>query len=235
MTYSIHRAYITLCYDGQMAPTPEQLEQLAGRLDVLAATYERLITERTPPGQPANGPTSATAAVWRDRLTRGRPRFVGAEKAPDANRRTLASVDPHLVHGVNEPEPADAASLRDGIAADQAKLNAVVEARRHLERAQTVLAERSESTNVSPVEINRRTADVRREASALRTAEAAAGRITRADIDRRQGTLDGQIDAHRERIAGAVLDDLTRAMPAALLAAQLQTAADRARDMSTES
>ena len=92
----------------------------------LAETNKRLDAFlASAPGRPTSTPAPTgpdTSAVWRHRLTAGRPHFVGPDDAPDANRRLLASVDRSLVDGVMATEPASAAKDRVEIAGLQGKL-----------------------------------------------------------------------------------------------------------------
>ena len=104
--------------DTALATLNAELAETNKRLDAFLASAR---------GRPTSTPPATgmdTSQVWRARLTSGRPAFVGDPAAPDANRRTLASVDPRLVHGVMAAEPASAAKDRGEIAALQSKLDA---------------------------------------------------------------------------------------------------------------
>ena len=79
-------------------------------------------------------------------------------------------------------------------------------------------------------DMNRWQAEVRRLTQVQSTAASAAKAITHETIRSRQSALDNRIDAHRERIAGAVISDLERALPAAVVSTVMQAAAERARD-----
>ena len=213
--------------------TKAELEAAIARLESVSERYDALMIS-APADPPAPTHTSITAAVWRARLTSGRPHFVPQDGETDTHRRALASVDQHLVTGVNTLEPADAAQTRTAIDADQAKIDVVVQQQRNLERSKRVLAERAEAADCSPGEHARRVADVRREAAALRGAEAAAAAVRIEDIDRRHTALAGRIDQYREQVASAVLDDIVRAMPAATAADVLRTERQRAARLGKE-
>ena len=200
----------------------------------LAETNKRLDAFlASAPGRPTSTPAPTgpdTSAVWRHRLTAGRPQFIGAADAPDANRRTLASVDRALVDGVMTTEPASAEKDRTEIAGLQTKLDAKAQADRDLDRARSVLNATLNDASATMADADRWKAEVRRLAQVQSNATAAAKGISPANIATRQTDLDGRIDKHREVVAGAVLRDLERAAPLAVMQTAMQAAADRTRD-----
>ena len=195
------------------------------RLDALAADR---------PAQPSPGtaqPTGMdTSRVWRSRLTAGRPAFHGDPSAPDANRRVLASVDLALVAGVQVSEPADADAIRTAIALDGQKLDTFHAARLHRDQRRAELADAADaSPAVSHAVMERLSAAVRTAEQGVTKAEQVAKGITPDTLRTRTASLDSRVDAHREDLASAVLRDLERALPAAVVTTVMADAAERDR------
>ena len=205
------------------------------QLDAMNKRFDAYLTSAPP--RPTSTPTPTgpdTSAVWRHRLTAGRPSFVDRPGASDSNRRTLASIDRGLVAGVATVEPASAGKDRAEIAVLQSKLDAKAQADRDLDRARNVLDATLNDPSATMAGADRWKAEVRRLAQTQTQAVTASKGISPETIATRQSDLDGRIDAHRERIAGAVIADLERALPAAVVSTVMQAAAERARDTGSE-
>ena len=189
---------------------------------------------QAPPGTVTPTPGPDTSGVWRFRLTAGRPAFVDRPGATDSNRRTLASIDRSLVDGVMLTEPASAGKDRGEIAGLTAKLDAKAQADIDLERARHVLDTTLNDPSATMADGVRWRAEVRRLAAKQTQAENIAKGITHENIATRQSDLNSRIDAHRERIAGAVIADLEHAAPIAVMQSVMTAAAERARDTGSE-
>ena len=132
------------------------------------------------------------------------------------------------------PEPSKRLADQASTCSRDTPLDAKAQADRDLERAKAVLTDTANDPSATHASMDQWTAEVRRLTQVQSQTVAASKGITHEGIATRQNDLDGRIDAHRERIAGAVISDLERAAPLAVMQTVMAGAAERARDTGSE-